>query len=122
MYMKINGCTKPNAPTDPDYGQDFDPITECPDRLIDHGRSTGHNSSIVTVRCNNTCPHHEGYATWQKNCARYALITDCWSRNLTVMECLSFCLIYGYVATTKYIEAIYLIEECAMKQHFEEMK
>jgi hypothetical protein len=59
--MKINGCTKPNAPTDPDMGQNFDPLTECPDRLITHGKKTGTNSSIISVNCNSSCPHHKDY-------------------------------------------------------------
>ena len=55
--MKINGCTKSNAPTDPDMGQNFDPVIECPDRLLlryDKGR-------IIIVNCNKTCPCHKDY-------------------------------------------------------------
>ena len=53
--MKINGCTKPNAPTDPDMGQNFSPETECPDRLLIHS-AHGRN---VSMDCNSSCPFHK---------------------------------------------------------------
>lgn len=55
--MKINGCTKSNAPTDPDMGQNFSPELECPDRLVIHNEG----GRIISVDCNDTCPHHEDY-------------------------------------------------------------
>ena len=60
--MRINECTKPNAPTDPDMGQNFSPELECPDRLIMHKQ----NGRIISVDCNDTCPHHEDYYKKEK--------------------------------------------------------
>lgn len=53
--MRINGCTKPNAPTDPDMGQNFAPEIECPDRLVTHSAY----GRRVSMDCNSSCPYHK---------------------------------------------------------------